>query len=205
MVDSPDARNVTQAALLGLAIAAQQKLDLDDPADFWYQQGARDAYAYAAAMHLTGHPREAVQTAADRVVHLLGEQVTDLDVLTEASQHACPPAAGLTWVGQLSFDRLTRGHAGIDHDAGSQWGPRGDIRIFHRLTTGASKGLLYAHDRTWDEYAILDPAAHVDTVAATVREASHPGPELLLDDFVTLLRANTPPMGIESTWPEVQL
>ncbi|QGN58901.1 hypothetical protein [Nostocoides sp. HKS02] len=195
---------MTQAALLGLAIAAQQKLDLDDPADFWYQQGARDAYAYAAAMHLTGQPGEAVQAAADRVVHLLGEQVTDLGVLMESTLEACRPATGLTWVGQLSFDRLTRGLAGIDHDTGSRWGALADIRIFHRLTTGASKGLLYAHDRTWDEYAILDPAAHVDTVAATVREASHPGPNLALDDFVALLRAN-PPMAIESTWPEVQL
>ena len=84
------ARRLARAHLLGIAALAQQSLDLDDPAAFWYRQGARDAHAYAAALLATGRPGELTQATANRVIQLLGEGVTDIDVLMEATETTAP-------------------------------------------------------------------------------------------------------------------
>ena len=108
-------------------------------------------------------------------------------------------------MGQLSFDRLANTHPGIDHDLGSQWGPRRDIRICHRLTSGPSTGLLYAYDRTWDEYAVLAPNAHVEAVAATFHAALEVDPHLPLTDFLRLLHQRTPAIEAQPDSPGLQL
>lgn len=77
-----------RAHLLGIAALAQQSLDLEDPASFWYRQGARDAHAYATALLVTGRPGQATQAIADRIIQLLGDGVTDVGVLMEAAELA---------------------------------------------------------------------------------------------------------------------
>jgi hypothetical protein len=197
MAHTPAASNVNRAQLLGLATIAQGALDIEDPADFWYRQGIRDAYAYAAAMLVTGRVADITQAAADRVTQLLGEGITDLGVLMEATEIAPRTPTGQSWVGQASFQRLTKAHPGIDRDLGSKWSGRRDIRISHRVTEGATVGLLYAYDRTWDEYAILDPAAHVQTVTRTVRAARETDPHLPVAEFVSLLRKHAPTIATQ--------
>lgn len=203
MSDSPATRNVYRAQLLGIATLAQNSLDLDDPADFWCRQGIRDAYA--AALLVTGRLGDVTQAGADRIVQLLGEGITDLGVLMEATEPGPRDSRDLTWVGQVAFDRLAARHPGIDHDLGTRWGPRHDIRISHRLASNASTGLLYAYDRTWDEYAILDPAAHVDAVAPTFHAAVDVDPRLSLADLVSILRKNATMVEARPDSPGVRL
>lgn len=208
MFDTPTAYgapDVLRSQLLGLATAAQQALDPDEPAEFWYRQGVRDAYAYAAALQVTGHVGEPTQAAALRVIRLLGEEVTDLGVLLAATEASPQRAAQPTWVGPLAFHRLTARHPGIDHDLGAGWGERGDIRIRHRRRHDDTVGLLYAYDPTWDEYAILDPAAPVDVVARTARAAVETDPHLTVADFLALLRTNMLAPGAQPEAPAVQL
>jgi hypothetical protein len=57
--------------------------------------------------------------------------------------------------------------------------------------------LLYAYDRTWDEYAILDSAAHVETVAGTFHAALDTDPHLPVAEFVTLLRQHAPTIAAQ--------
>ena len=196
---------VHRAQLLGMAALAQRSLDIDDPADFWYRQGIRDAYAYAAALLVTGRVGEVTQAAADRVVNLLGDGITDLGVLMEATDAGPRPGSGLTWMGQIGFDRVAARQPGTDHDLGSQWGSRHDVRISHRRPHDGTVGLLYAYDRTWDEYAILDPAAHVDAVARTFHAALDVDPHLPLTDFLALLRTNATTLAAQPPSPGAQL
>jgi hypothetical protein len=139
-------------------------------------------------MLVTGRAGGVTRAAADRVVHLLGEGVIDVGILMEALEPLPRPADGLTWLGPMSFTRQVAQHTGVDHDLGNRWGARRDIRISHRVTEGATVGLLYAYDRTWDEYAILDPAADVEAVARTFHAALATSPHLPVADFVALLR-----------------
>jgi hypothetical protein len=67
------------------------------------------------------------------------------------------------WISPARFDAL-HGAAGVDHDFGFLWGPRADQRVSLRLKPGAQHGVLYAYDRLWDEYLILDPSATRDEV-----------------------------------------
>jgi hypothetical protein len=123
----------------------------------------------------------------------------------DATEAGSRPSRDLTWVGQISFDRLAARHPGIDHDLGAQWGDRRDIRISHRRPHDGAVGLLYAYDRTWDEYAILDPAAHVDAVARTFHAALDVDPHLPLADFLTLFRRNAATVAAQPDSPAVQL
>lgn len=189
MIDTPATRNVHRAQLLGMATAAQQCLDLDDPADFWYRQGVRDAYAFAAALLATGVVGDVTRAAADRVTDLLGEGITDLGVLMVATEPAPRPEPdGLTWVGPLAFGKLTADQPGIDHDLGSRWGTQRDVRISHRRPHDGTTGLLYAYDRTWDEYAILAHHIDTDTVETAKKAARAVDPDMPVEDFLDVLR-----------------
>ncbi len=192
MTETPATRNVHRAQLLGMATSAQQGLDLDD--DYWYRQGQRDAYAYAAALLVTGRAGDTTRAAADRVTDLLAEGVTDLGVLLHATEPGPYPGTRdrLTWMGPIAFARATEAQPGIDHDLGHRWGHRRDIRVSHRRQRGGGSGMLYAYDRTWDEYAVLGRDVPTST-AEQVRDAalaSDPHPDL--DDVVALLRHRAP-------------
>lgn len=58
------------------------------------------------------------------------------------------------WVGPRAFN-ARYGGAGVDHDFGMRWGERREQRISLRRRPGVERGLLYAYDPTWDEYAVL--------------------------------------------------
>ncbi len=188
MPDTPATSHVHRARLLGLATAAQQDLDLDDPADFWYRQGVRDAYAFAAALLATGTVGDATRAAADRVTDLLGDGITDLGVMMVATEPTPRPAGdGLTWMGPTAFATLTAHQPGIDHDLGTRWSPHRDVRISHRRPHDGTTGLLYAYDRTWDEYAILADDIHADDLEAATGVATDP--HLPVDRVLALLHA----------------
>ena len=71
--------------------------------------------------------------------------------------HHAQPA--LEWLGRKAFDARYGDIPGIDHDYGMRWGAAGNQRISFRRHSGATEGMLYAYDPTWDEYALI--ARHV--------------------------------------------
>jgi hypothetical protein len=82
------------------------------------------------------------------------------------------------WISPARFDAL-HGAAGVDHDFGFLWGPRAEWRVSLRLQPDAQQGVLYAYDRLWDEYLILDPSVTRDAVsdafAEVVKRHGHRG------------------------------
>lgn len=205
MIDTPATRNVHRAQLLGMATSAQQGLDLDDPADYWYRTGQRDAYAYAAALLGQGRVGDPARAAADRVTQLLANGFTDLGVLLDATQPE-PPLVhqSLTWVGPIAFQQLLAHHDGVDHDLGTTWGPRHDVRISHHRPHDGTTGLLYAYDRTWDEYVVLAAHATFAVAERVYRRALDRDPHLGLADVLTILHADpsTPQRAPAVTGPE---
>jgi hypothetical protein len=73
------------------------------------------------------------------------------------------------WISPARFDAV-HGAAGLDQDFGFLWGPRADQRVSLRLQPDAEQGVLYAYDRLWDEYLILDPSATRAAVADAFAE-----------------------------------
>jgi hypothetical protein len=70
--------------------------------------------------------------------------------------HTEPVATPLStdWIGPKAF-QAGNANAGVDHHFGMRWGERREQRISLRQLPGAERGLLYAYDPTWDEYAVL--------------------------------------------------
>jgi hypothetical protein len=70
-----------------------------------------------------------------------------------------------------------------------RWGHTGDQRISLRREPGATEGLLYAYDPTWDEYALLQarvPTVVVDRAfAAALRHGEH----IPVEHFAQLVEA----------------
>lgn len=206
MDDNPAAFNVHRAHLLRLAITTHKRLEPADPVDrYAHQQGLRDGYAHAAAMAVPGSPAAGSTAAAERVIHLLCDGVDDLGVLMETVEPSPREPGDLTWVGPTAFARLAGERPGIDHDLGSRWGPRSDIRISHRRPLDGTSGLLYAYDRTWDEYAVLHPAASVADAERAYRKALARDPHLPIGDFVDILRRTSALRRVDPDGPGVRL
>ena len=74
------------------------------------------------------------------------------------------------WVGPKAFN-ARYGAVGVDHHFGMRWGERREQRISLRRHPGATQGLLYAYDPTWDEYAVISTHAPADAVEATFTKA----------------------------------
>ena len=93
------------------------------------------------------------------------------------------------WLSPARFDALHVA-AGVDHDFGFLWGRRADQRVSLRLQPGAEQGVLYAYDRLWDEYLILDPSATrqevADAFGDVVKRHGHRG--VPLDLFADAVR-----------------
>jgi hypothetical protein len=61
---------------------------------------------------------------------------------------------------------------GVEADFGTWWGPRHDQRISHRRAAlDSPTGLLYAYDRTWDEYAMFANDVPATAVEAVINHA----------------------------------
>jgi hypothetical protein len=74
------------------------------------------------------------------------------------------------WMGPTAF-HVSHGAAGVDHHFGMRWGERREQQISLRRLPGSERGLLYAYDPTWDEYAVLahdvpEPAAEAAFIQA---------------------------------------
>lgn len=208
MDDNPATLNVHRAHLLRLAITTQKRLDPTDAIDrYAHREGLRDGYVHAAAMAIAGRSgaTAAATAAAERVIDLLRDGVDDLGVLMETVEPGPREPDDLTWVGPIAFARLAVERPGIDHDLGSRWGPRCDIRISHRRPPNGASGLLYAYDRTWDEYAVLHPAASVAEVDRAYRNALARDPHPPISDFVDILRRATTLRRVDPDGPGVRL
>lgn len=178
-----------RAHLLSLALGAQHGINLNDPADYWYLKGTRDAYVYAATVLATGQPGDPARAAASRVDDLLNNGSQDVAHLLAALDPTPQREArdALTWVGPVAFNRLTSTQAGVDHDLGARWGAQQDLRISHRRPHDGTGGLLYAYERTWDEYTILADDIHADIVETARVAALAVDPHLPVDRFLRVL------------------
>ena len=180
--------------LVGLARSAHVNVDLEDPADYWYRLGQRNAYAHAAGMCLAPAADPRHFTVADRITASLSDGVTDLDALTRAARAALPghqaptrDSAGLEWIGPKAFQARYGELPGIDHDYGMRWGESQDTRISLRHPTGATAGLLYAYNATWDEYAVLHPFIDADVVESAFAQALTADPRMPAEQFAMLV------------------
>jgi hypothetical protein len=93
----------------------------------------------------------------------------------------------LGWMGPAAFARTYGAVPGIEHGFGTRWGSNGDQRVSLRVEVGGDAGLLYVHDLTWDEYAVLGN----DIPLAAVQDAYSRSPQLgehpSVEDLVALL------------------
>jgi hypothetical protein len=99
----------------------------------------------------------------------------------------------LDWIGRHAFTARYAVQPVVDLVLGMRWGPRHDQSVSHHLdTVNSPTGLVYAYDRTWDEYAVL--AIDIPTTAVeaamgrTLARDAHPTLEVfagLLADSLT--------------------
>ena len=132
-------------------------------------------------------------STSDRVVVSAGKGAQNVDAddlvdnwyrlgLDHAYRHPV-----LEWTGPVAFARTYGAVPGIEHDFGTCWGSNGDQRVSIRVRLGGDAGLLYVHDPTLDEYAVLGsdiPLAAVEDACAHVPQfGEHPS----VEDLVALL------------------
>lgn len=159
--------------LIALSRNAHTNVDLDDPADYWYRLGQRNAYAYAVGLALTRGADQAAFEVSDRITRQLSDGQTELGALEQAAIGSTEPAhePTLEWIGPQAFNARFGDVPGIDRDFGMRWGERGDRRISLRRTPDATSGLLYAYDPVWDEYAVLGRDVPTPAVEAAFSRA----------------------------------
>jgi hypothetical protein len=71
---------------------------------------------------------------------------------------------------------------------GTSWGPNGDQRVSLRIELGGEAGLLYVHDPTWDEYAVLGSDVPLTAVEDAFGRALRLGEQAAVEDFVRCSR-----------------
>lgn len=177
--------------LLWLAHDAQDRLPLDPLGDRGYTLGQRNTYARAAAIVAARESHEDPSLIADRVARALSDGATDLRSIRDTALAGLPrPTAqpALEWLGRKAFDARYGDIPGIDHDYGMRWGANGNQRISFRRSTGATEGMLYAYDPTWDEYALITRHVPVNVVSSAFVEALRRDEHLPLEDFAHLIR-----------------
>ncbi|GAA2147794.1 hypothetical protein FHX52_3004 [Humibacillus xanthopallidus] len=162
----PDRTQRLATDLLALARNAAINVEAADEVDYWYRLGQRNAYAHATGLLLARELGQDPFTITNRVTAALDAKVTDVTCLHSAAYglgtdgpDADAAETVLAWVGPRAFAARFGSAPNIDHDYGHTWGPRSDQRVSLRITDGADTGLLYVHDPTWDEYAVLAESA----------------------------------------------
>jgi hypothetical protein len=178
---------------LQLAGDAQDRLPFDILGDRGYTLGQRNTYARAASHVAAQDSHEDPALIADRIVHALAEGTTDMNSLREVALAGVPRPAGphaLDWIGPKTFEARYGDVPGIDHDYGMRWGARNNQRISLRHGTDTSEGLLYAYDRTWDEYAVLQHRISTVAVSQVFREALRRDEHLPVEDFARLIEVH---------------
>lgn len=166
----------------------------DRDADHWYRLGLRNAYAQAAGLLLAPELGEDPHAIADRVTAGLDAGITDPTALRHAAYgRSTLPAVeqGLEWLGPTAFATRHGVIATTDRHFGARWGARGEQRITFRPDPVGGRGTLFAHDPTWDEYAVL--ATHVAPAAVEAAYAHATRTDIHLDpaEFARLVHTHT--------------
>lgn len=193
---------------LQLACDAQDRLPFDILGDRGYTLGQRNTYARAASLVAASDSHKDSALIADRIVHALAEGTTDVTSLREVALSRSPRSTGphtLDWLGPKTFEARYGDVPGIDHDYGMRWGTSGNQRISLRHTADASDGLLYAYDRTWDEYAVLQHRIPTVVVSQVFREALRRDDHLPVEEFANLIQSRLAPSATPVTRLSVEL
>ena len=195
MVAQPAKRRTDQhlhEQLVALARNAQVNVDLDDPADYWYRLGQRNAYAQALGLSVSGGVDHVAFEIADRLTGALSNGEHDVDFLLSRVIEAAPsaPTESPQWLGPQAF-RAQYGHvAGVDRDYGMRWGEKGNQRISWRAPLDASRGLLYAYDPLWDEYQMLGTDVPRPAVDAAFDQALDSDIHMDVGAFAEIVRSH---------------
>ena len=182
--------------LLELARDAHDHVDLEDPADYWYRLGQRNANLHAAALTACRGDDRSVIAVTDRLTEALsrtGQTVEDLiSVATAAvpAEHDRNTLVALEWVGPKAFHAAHGDPTTIDIPYGSTWGDRRDTSLTFRRRPGEHSGLLFARDSTWDEYAVLAADVPELDVEAACTVAYRTAEPVTVEHFAALVRAH---------------
>lgn len=189
--------------LVALSRNAQVNVDLDDPADYWYRLGQRNAYAHALGLSVAGGVDQIAFEIADRLTGALSGGEHNVDVLLCGALQRASVVAGTSpeWIGPQAFSSKYGHLPGVDRDYGMRWGDRGDQRMSWRAPLDASTGLLYAYDPLWAEYKVLGTDVPLQAVEAGIKQALETDVHMDVDSFAAIVRAHTLLQRIEPIAP----
>jgi hypothetical protein len=178
--------------LVALSRNAQVNVDLDDPADYWYRLGQRNAYAHSLGLSVARGVDHVAFEVADRLTGALSDGERNVDLLLSGALEAASAAtpASPEWIGPQAFS-AQYGHPGVDRDYGMRWGDRGDQRISWRAPLDAGSGLLYAYDPLWAEYKVLGTDVPQQAVEAAFKQALDTDVHMDVATFADIVRSNT--------------
>jgi hypothetical protein len=196
MVAQPAERHTVRQLhekLVALSRNAQVNVDLDDPADYWYRLGQRNAYAHALGLSVARGVDHIAFEVADRLTGALADGEHNVDLLLAGALEGAPAAAPTSpeWIGPQAFSAQYGHLPGVDRDYGMRWGERGDQRISWRAPLDASTGLLYAYDPLWAEYKVLGTDVPRQAVEAAFRQALDPDVHMDVGVFAEIARSHT--------------
>lgn len=179
--------------LVALSRSAQVNVDLDDPADYWYRLGQRNAYARALGLSVAGGVDHIAFEVADRLTGALADGEHNVDFLLAWALEAAPAAAATSpeWIGPHAFSAQYGHIPGVDHDYGMRWGERGDQRISWRAPLDANEGLLHAYDPLWAEYKVLGTDVPRQAVEAAFKQALDTDVHMDVTAFAEVVRSHT--------------
>lgn len=170
---------------LALRMAVNNHAVIDRGIGSPYQEGRRDAYLLMAVA--LEAPREpTLSRTITQLRQALHDGVTEVDdlraIITRSTGRSPTPKPALDWVGPMAFDKR-HGDRGLDEDFGMRWGTNHDIRVSFKRHPGATEGLLYAYDKTWDTYAVIAPTTSRNQVQLTFRQAHAANPHMSAENF----------------------
>ena len=179
--------------LVALSRNAQVNVDLDDPADYWYRLGQRNAYAHSLGLSVARGIDHVAFEVADRLTGALSDGEHNIDLLLSGALEAAPAAAPASpqWIGPQAFSAQYGHTPGVDRDYGMRWGDRGDQRISWRASLDANTGLLYAYDPLWAEYKVLGTHVPRQAVDAAFKQALDADVHMDVGAFAEIVRSHT--------------
>ena len=195
MVAQPAERHTDQLheKLVALSRNAQVNVDLDDPTDYWYRLGQRNAYAHALGLSVARGVDHISCEVADRLTGALADGEHSVNFLLTKALEGAPAAVPVSpeWIGPQGFSAQWGHIPGVDRDYGMRWGERGDQRISWRAPLDASTGLLYAYDPLWAEYKILGTDVPREAVEAAFKQALDTDVHMDVAAFAEIARSHT--------------
>lgn len=172
---------------------AQVNVDLDDPADYWYRLGQRNAYAHALGLSVAGGVDQIAFEVADRLAGALSDGEHNIDLLLSGALEATLAATPTSpqWIGPQAFSAQYGHIPGVERDYGMRWGKRSDQRISWRAPLDANTGLLYAYEPLWAEYKVLGTDVPRQAVEAAFTQALDTDVHMDVAAFAEIARSHT--------------